>query len=116
MQSAIERNLNNDIITSTSTPLRALIIPTATHKRSGMSNPTAYEVRSLYRSLLRQSRQFAAYNFREYAKRRTRDAFRENSKETDARKVQEFMQNGLKELQMLKVSGRDVGDKIGWDG
>jgi hypothetical protein len=69
-----------------------------------MSNPTAYEVRSLYRSLLRQSRQFAAYNFREYAKRRTRDAFREHSAETDARRIQEFMQKGLKELQMLKVS------------
>lgn len=69
-----------------------------------MSNPTAHEVRSLYRSLLRQSRQFAAYNFREYAKRRTRDAFRANKDEADARKVQEFVQTGLKELQMLKVS------------
>ena len=106
MQSAIERNLNNDIITSKTTPSRALIILTAIDKRSGMSNPTTIEVRSLYRSLLRQSSQFAAYNFREYAKRRTRDAFRANSQEADARKVQEFIQKGLKELQMLKVSGR----------
>ena len=75
-----------------------------------MSNPTAYEVRSLYRSLLRTSRQFGAYNFREYAKRRTRDAFREHSKETDARRIQEFMQKGLKELQMLKVSCRSNGN------
>lgn len=57
-----------------------------------------------YRSLLRQSSQFAAYNFREYAKRRTRDAFRENHAESsDERKVQEQIQRGLKELQMLKV-------------
>ncbi|KAF2467243.1 uncharacterized protein BDR25DRAFT_317001 [Lindgomyces ingoldianus] len=55
-----------------------------------------------YRSLLRQSRQFAAYNFREYAKRRTRDAFREHEKETEERRIQELMQKGLKELQMLK--------------
>ncbi|EMC98201.1 hypothetical protein BAUCODRAFT_105321 [Baudoinia panamericana UAMH 10762] len=67
-----------------------------------MSSPTAYEVRSLYRSLTRQARQFAAYNFREYAKRRTRDAFREHRAESDERKVQELMQKGLKELQMLK--------------
>ncbi|KAH9816987.1 putative ISD11 Iron-Sulfur protein biogenesis, Desulfurase-interacting protein [Teratosphaeria destructans] len=67
-----------------------------------MSNPTAMEVRSLYRSLLRTSNQFAAYNFREYAKRRTRDAFREHSTETVGRQIQELMQKGLKELQMLK--------------
>ncbi|KAI9812699.1 MAG: LYR motif-containing protein 4 [Thelocarpon impressellum] len=63
---------------------------------------TAYQARSLYRSLLRQARQFAAYNFREYARRRTRDAFREHAAESDARRVQELMQKGLGELQMLK--------------
>lgn len=64
---------------------------------------SALEVRSLYRSLLRQSRQFAAYNFREYAKRRTVDAFREHKGESDARTVQELVQKGLRELQVLKV-------------
>lgn len=68
-----------------------------------MSQSTAFEVRSLYRNLLRTSRQFAAYNFREYAKRRTRDAFRESKAVTDERRVQELMQKGLKELQTLKV-------------
>nr|POE89934.1 lyr motif-containing protein 4 [Quercus suber] len=66
------------------------------------ASPSAMEVRALYRSLMRQSRQFAAYNFREYATRRTRDAFRAHEQEADARKVQELMQKGLKELQMLK--------------
>ncbi|KAF1913779.1 hypothetical protein BDU57DRAFT_520790 [Ampelomyces quisqualis] len=61
-----------------------------------------YQVRSLYRSLLRQGGQFAAYNFREYARRRTRDAFREYQGETGERRVQELMQKGLKELQILK--------------
>ena len=56
-----------------------------------------------YRQLLRQSNQFAAYNFREYAKRRTRDAFRENKEVEDARRIQELVQKGLKELQVLKV-------------
>jgi len=71
-----------------------------------MSASSAVEVRSLYRSLTRQARQFANYNFREYAKRRTRDAFREHGAETDERRVQELMQKGLQELQVLKVSLR----------
>ncbi len=52
---------------------------------------------------MRQGNQFAAYNFREYARRRTRDAFRENRGEVEERKLQELMQKGLKELQMMKV-------------
>lgn len=56
-----------------------------------------------FRSLLRHSSQFAAYNFREYAKRRTKDAFREHRGITEERKVQELIQQGLKELQMMKV-------------
>lgn len=60
-------------------------------------------VQKQYRSLLRQSKEFAAYNFREYARRRTRDAFRENRSVSDGRMVQELMQKGLKELQILKV-------------
>jgi len=69
----------------------------------GMSIPSAVEVRSLYRSLLRQANQFASYNFREYAKRRTKDAFREHAAETDPRQRQELMQRGIKDLQMMKV-------------
>lgn len=62
-----------------------------------------------YRQLLRQGNQFAAYNFREYAKRRTRDAFHENRGVQDPRRVQELVQKGLKELQMLKVRGVSGG-------
>lgn len=61
-----------------------------------------------YRSLLRQGGQFAAYNFREYAKRRTRDSFREHQNETEERQIQELVQKGLKELQMLKVRVQPV--------
>ncbi|RBQ89593.1 hypothetical protein VDGD_02657 [Verticillium dahliae] len=61
------------------------------------------QARSLYRQLLRQGEQFAAYNFRDYAKRRTRDAFREHQHVQDSREVQELIQKGLKELQVMKV-------------
>ncbi|KAL9526656.1 LYR motif-containing protein [Sphaerulina musiva] len=66
------------------------------------TNQSAVQVRSLYRQLLRQSKQFALYNFREYATRRTRDGFRDNMTVTDAGKVHELMEKGQKELQMLK--------------
>jgi hypothetical protein len=58
------------------------------------------------RNLIRFSNRFAAYNFREYAKRRTRDAFRENKGVEDPKRIQELMQKGLKELEMLKVRPR----------
>ncbi|KAK6580696.1 hypothetical protein PZA11_006932 [Diplocarpon coronariae] len=68
---------------------------------SGAKGESA-QARSLYRQLLRQGEQFAAYNFREYAKRRTRDAFREHKDVQDSREIQELMQKGLKELQTMK--------------
>ncbi|KAK4181765.1 hypothetical protein QBC36DRAFT_285420 [Triangularia setosa] len=100
----------------------------------------AQKVLSLYKQLLRQSSQFANYNFREYAKRRTRDAFRENKGVGEERKVQELVQEGLNQLRLLKrqtmisqfykhdrlvveggLSGKDKGGKVlrqkdtGWD-
>ncbi|EAA35636.2 hypothetical protein GE21DRAFT_432 [Neurospora crassa] len=71
----------------------------STVARTGES---AGKVLSLYRQLLRQGNQFSSYNFREYAKRRTRDAFRENKNVEDPRQVQELVQKGLQNLQMLK--------------
>jgi hypothetical protein len=53
---------------------------------------------------MRQSNEFAAYNFREYAKRRTRDAFREHAADTDEKVVRGLLEKGKKELQVLKVS------------
>ncbi|KAF3941374.1 hypothetical protein ABW19_dt0205079 [Dactylella cylindrospora] len=67
-----------------------------------LMSETALQVRSLYRQLLRASSQFTQYNFREYAKRRTRDAFREHKAETDERRIQELVQKGVKDLAMLK--------------
>ncbi|KAK7203565.1 complex 1 protein [Myxozyma melibiosi] len=57
---------------------------------------------SLYRSLLRTSRQFTAYNFREYALRRTRDGFRDHKAESDPRAIEDFLTKAEKELSMLK--------------
>lgn len=75
----------------------------ARHTRPRFKNSDIDHFSCQYRQLLRQSEQFASYNFREYAKRRTRDAFRENKAVDDQRKIQELVQKGLKELQMMKV-------------
>lgn len=58
-----------------------------------------------FRSLLRQSSQFSNYNFREFALRKTRDSFREHKDETEERRIQELIQDGLKNLRLVKVSG-----------
>ncbi|KAJ6032324.1 LYR family protein [Penicillium herquei] len=66
------------------------------------SSGTAFQVRSLFRSLLRQSSQFSNYNFREYARRKTRDSFREHQNVGEERQVQELIQSGLQDLRLLK--------------
>ena len=63
-----------------------------------------------YRNLLRFSNRFSAYNFREYAKRRTHDAFHEHRHESDPAAVAALLARGQKDLQMLKVRrGRGSG-------
>jgi hypothetical protein len=56
-----------------------------------------------YRQLLREGGQFANYNFREYAKRRARDSFREHKDVQDAKAITELLEKGKKELQSMKV-------------
>lgn len=59
-------------------------------------------VLSLYRNLLRTGGHFSQYGFREYARRRTRDAFREHRAETDPQRIQELVTRGINELQMMR--------------
>ncbi|KAI9927969.1 hypothetical protein ASPWEDRAFT_42121 [Aspergillus wentii DTO 134E9] len=95
------------------------------------SRDTAFQARSLLRSLLRQSSQFSNYNFREYARRRTRDAFREHQKESEERRIQELIQDGLQNLRSMKrqtiisqfyqmdklvVEGQKTGKQTGSEG
>ncbi|KAL4623442.1 LYR motif-containing protein 4-like [Arapaima gigas] len=43
-----------------------------------MASSSRYQVLSLYRMLLKESKKFPSYNFRMYALRRVRDGFRAN--------------------------------------
>jgi LYR motif-containing protein 4 len=68
------------------------------------SSPTSALLTIQFRQLLRQSAQFASYNFRVYARRRTCDAFRQHQHEPEERRVQELIQEGLRNLRMMKVA------------
>ncbi|XVF08978.1 hypothetical protein REPUB_Repub07fG0050700 [Reevesia pubescens] len=64
--------------------------------------PTRTEVLTLYRSLLRVARQFCDYNIREYTKRRTIDAFRDNKNITDLSQLSAVFSDGKAQLEVAK--------------
>lgn len=59
-------------------------------------------VLSLYRDLLRESKQFESYIFRKYFVRRVRDAFRDNRDVIDEKKIKELVKYGEKNLEIIK--------------
>ena len=57
---------------------------------------------ALYRDLLRASKGFTNYNFREYALRRVRETMRENASITDAAAASRAYAEGRVQLDMLR--------------
>ncbi|ORZ25887.1 hypothetical protein BCR42DRAFT_401147 [Absidia repens] len=66
-----------------------------------MSN-TRSEALSLYRGLLRHGNRFSSYNFRAYAIRRSKDAFRAHQNETDPAVIAQLLKKGESDLQVVK--------------
>ncbi|KAL0417890.1 UNVERIFIED_CONTAM: LYR motif-containing protein 4 [Sesamum radiatum] len=66
------------------------------------SAPARSEVLSLFRSLLRTARDFTDYNIREYAKRRTVDAFRHNGRLSDPAEAAAAFAEGKSQLGVAK--------------
>ncbi|XP_048002042.1 LYR motif-containing protein 4B [Leguminivora glycinivorella] len=52
------------------------------------SSVTKMQVLSMYKNLMRESQKFANYNFRAYALRRVRDAFKANKALSDPKQIQ----------------------------
>ncbi|KZV95996.1 hypothetical protein EXIGLDRAFT_765688 [Exidia glandulosa HHB12029] len=69
-----------------------------------MSSPSRTSILHLYGSMLRASRSFTSYNFRQYFIRRTRSTFRQLQNESDAERIKAFYDNGLRELEVLRRS------------
>lgn len=67
-----------------------------------MSAPTRAQVLSLYGALIRTSRSFSSYNFRNYFLRRTRAQFHEHAHEQNPSQIQAYYETGLKELDVLR--------------
>ncbi|XP_071384023.1 LYR motif-containing protein 4, partial [Centroberyx affinis] len=67
-----------------------------------MAASTRAQVISLYRMLLRESGKFPSYNYRTYALRRVRDAFRANRKVDDPKTVERLMEEGEQTLALIQ--------------
>ncbi|KAA1471941.1 hypothetical protein DENSPDRAFT_929943 [Dentipellis sp. KUC8613] len=66
--------------------------------------PSPKSLLHLYASMLRTSRAFSSYNFREYFLRRTKSTFRAIQNEQDPAKLSQFYNDTAKELAVLKRS------------
>ncbi|KAI8329743.1 hypothetical protein BC941DRAFT_442305 [Chlamydoabsidia padenii] len=63
---------------------------------------TRSQALSLYRDLLRHGNKFSAYNFRAYAVRRSKDAFRTHQNETNPLIISQLLKQGEQDLQVVK--------------
>lgn len=63
---------------------------------------TRSQTLSLYRDLLRHGNKFSNYNFRAYAVRRSKDAFRNHQNEADPTTIGQLLKQGEQELQVVK--------------
>ncbi|CAB1439638.1 unnamed protein product [Pleuronectes platessa] len=67
-----------------------------------MAASTRAQVISLYRTMLRESSSFPSYNYRTYAVRRVRDAFRANSKVEDPKAVARLIEEGQRTAALIQ--------------
>lgn len=67
----------------------------------------------LYKNLLREGKKFKSYNYREYAVRRTRDAFKEHKNEQDPKKIASLLKSAEENLDIVRrqvLIGEMYGD------
>ncbi|XP_019488106.1 PREDICTED: LYR motif-containing protein 4 isoform X1 [Hipposideros armiger] len=67
-----------------------------------MAASSRAQVLDLYRAMLRESKHFSAYNYRTYAIRRIRDAFRENKNVQDPVEIQTLVNKAKRDLGMIR--------------
>ncbi|XP_060776701.1 LYR motif-containing protein 4 [Neoarius graeffei] len=67
-----------------------------------MAAPSRTQVLALYRMLLRESSKFPSYNYRTYALRRVRDAFRENQNVEDPKVLEQLLNKAHDSLAIIK--------------
>ncbi|XP_058288104.1 LYR motif-containing protein 4 isoform X1 [Hylobates moloch] len=67
-----------------------------------MAASSRAQVLDLYRAMLRESKRFSAYNYRTYAVRRIRDAFRENKNVKDPVEIQTLVNKAKRDLGVIR--------------
>ncbi|KAI8144067.1 hypothetical protein BJV82DRAFT_513682 [Fennellomyces sp. T-0311] len=68
-----------------------------------MATPaTRAQVLSLYRDFIRYGSKLSSYNFRAYAVRRSRDAFRAHADESDPTKIASLIDKAKQDLEVVK--------------
>ncbi|KAM7322827.1 hypothetical protein ACRRTK_018332 [Alexandromys fortis] len=67
-----------------------------------MAASSRAQVLDLYRAMLRESKHFSAYNYRMYAVRRIRDAFRENKSVKDPVEIQALVNKAKRDLEIIR--------------
>ncbi|XP_012525921.1 LYR motif-containing protein 4 [Monomorium pharaonis] len=65
-------------------------------------NPSRDAILSLYRNLIRESKNWSSYNYRMYALRKIRHEFKENKALEDVEKVKQCYAKGQEILAMIK--------------
>ncbi|XP_068788041.1 LYR motif-containing protein 4 isoform X1 [Struthio camelus] len=79
-----------------------------------MAASSRAQVLRLYRALLRESQRFSGYNYRTYAIRRIRDAFRENKNIKDSEKIEELVNKAKANLEIIhrQLNDQEVAKKL----
>ncbi|XP_030064647.1 LYR motif-containing protein 4 isoform X3 [Microcaecilia unicolor] len=67
-----------------------------------MASSSSAQVLSLYRTMLRESKKFSSYNYRTYAIRRIRDAFKENKNVKDIQDIQTLLNRAKENLEIIQ--------------
>uniref|UniRef100_A0A8I3S0X2 LYR motif containing 4 n=2 Tax=Canis lupus familiaris TaxID=9615 RepID=A0A8I3S0X2_CANLF len=73
-----------------------------------MAASSRAQVLDLYRAMLRESKHFSAYNYRTYAVRRIRDAFRENKNVKDPAEIQALVNKAKRDLGIIRRQTSDA--------
>ncbi|CAH0716790.1 unnamed protein product, partial [Brenthis ino] len=60
------------------------------------------QILSLYKALMKESQKFSNYNFRAYAIRRVRDAFKESKSLSDPKLIKKEFDFGKENLEIIK--------------
>ncbi|KAM8967821.1 LYR motif-containing protein 4 [Pelodytes ibericus] len=67
-----------------------------------MASSSRLQVLALYKILLRESQRFSSYNYRTYAIRKIRDAFREKKNVDDFHEIQTLVHRAKENLNVIK--------------